>query len=133
MACEVSLCALRDTSSTPADQNKLGEARVGVLDLDEGELDSTLAEVLNQFGELAIWRMISMLADECKAQGIINGSRTACALNFEYALLGTAVLEGVDQGSLDREERPLGVGGRAGCRRFSANDSIVAALYGGAV
>lgn len=34
---------------------------------------------------------------------------------------------------MDREERPLGVCGRAGSRRFSANNSIVAALYGGAV
>lgn len=61
VAGEVSLCALGDTSSTPADKNKLGETRIGVLDLDKGELDSALAEVLNQLGELAIWRIISIL------------------------------------------------------------------------
>jgi hypothetical protein len=61
VAGEVSLCALGDTSSTPADKNKLGETRIGVLDLDKGELDSALAEVLNQLGELAIWKIISIL------------------------------------------------------------------------
>lgn len=61
VAREVSLCAFRNTTSAPANKDELGKARIGVLDLDEGELDSTLAEVLNQVDELAIWRMISIL------------------------------------------------------------------------
>lgn len=68
-----------------------------------------------------------------QTSGLVNGSRTTGCLDFEDALLGSAVLEGVGQGSLDREERPLGICGRAGSRRFSANNSIVAALDGGAV
>lgn len=54
VACEVALCAFGDTSSAPADEDKLGKARIGVLDLDKGELDSTLVEVFNQLSEVAI-------------------------------------------------------------------------------
>lgn len=54
VACEVALCPFRDTSSTPANENKLGKARIGVLDLDKGELDSALVEVFNQLSEVAI-------------------------------------------------------------------------------
>lgn len=48
MAGEVSLGALRDTASAPGDENVFGEAGIRVLDLDEGELDTSFAKVLNQ-------------------------------------------------------------------------------------
>lgn len=54
VACEVALCAFGDTSSAPADQNELGKTRIGVLDLDKGELDAALVEVFNQLSEVAI-------------------------------------------------------------------------------
>lgn len=45
MAGEVALGAFGDASSTPSDENVFREAGVGVLDLDEGVLNSTLVEV----------------------------------------------------------------------------------------
>lgn len=59
MAGEVALCALRDAAAAPGDQDALGEARVGVLDLDKGELDTSLAEVLNQVGQLAVYGLLA--------------------------------------------------------------------------
>lgn len=56
VACEVSLCALGDAAAAPGNEDELGQARIGVLDLDERELDPALAEVLNQVGEFAIYR-----------------------------------------------------------------------------
>ena len=50
MAREVALGPLGDTASAPGDEHVLGQTGVGVLDLDIGELDSTLVEVLNKVG-----------------------------------------------------------------------------------
>jgi hypothetical protein len=39
---EVALCSLGNTLTTPRDQDRLGQARVGILELGKGELDATV-------------------------------------------------------------------------------------------
>lgn len=55
MGGEVALGSFGDTASAPSNQSVLGEARVGVLDLDKSELDTALVEVFDELGELAIY------------------------------------------------------------------------------
>ena len=45
---EVALCPLGNTLTTPRDQDALGEARVGILQLGEGKLDATVREVFEE-------------------------------------------------------------------------------------
>jgi len=45
---EVALCPLGNALTTPGDQDALGEARVGVLQLGKGELDATVREVFEK-------------------------------------------------------------------------------------
>jgi hypothetical protein len=54
MAGEVAFGPLRNTATAPGDEHVLGETAVGILDLDEGELDTALAEVFDELGKLAI-------------------------------------------------------------------------------
>lgn len=54
VAGEVAFCSFGDTTPAPRDQDALGESRIGVLDLDEGELDPAFVEVFYQLVQLAI-------------------------------------------------------------------------------
>ena len=54
VAGKVPLCSLGDTAAAPGDQDVFRESAVGVLDLDEGELDAAFVEVLDQVGKLTI-------------------------------------------------------------------------------
>lgn len=47
VAREVSLRPLGDTAAAPGNENMLGQPRVGILNLDEGKLDATFAEVFD--------------------------------------------------------------------------------------
>lgn len=75
---EVALGALRDTASAPGDEGVLGQTRVGVLDLDEGELDTALAEIFDQFFELALWSKILRLATEKLGHAVHDGAYLRC-------------------------------------------------------
>lgn len=55
VAGKVALGPLWNTTTAPGDEHVLGETAVGVLDLDKGELDTTLAEVFDELGKLAIY------------------------------------------------------------------------------
>jgi hypothetical protein len=74
MACEISLCSLRHAFSTPSNKYALWEGGVRVLDLDKGELDPPIGELLNQVHKLAL----------------------AGGLHFEYALFARVGLKGAD-------------------------------------
>lgn len=55
VAGEVALGPFGDTATAPGDEDVLGKTAVGVLDLDECELDTAFVEVLDQVGELTVW------------------------------------------------------------------------------
>jgi hypothetical protein len=55
---------------------------------------------------------------------------TASALDFQNALLSTAVLEGIHERCLNGEECPLGVCGRARGGSWAIDDTSIAALDG---
>ena len=46
--------------------------------------------------------------------GVYKVCRTAGALDLEDALLGAAVLEGIQERGLDGEQGPVSIGGRIG-------------------
>lgn len=54
MAGEVALGPLRHTLSTPSNQNVLGQARVGILDLEKAELNLALREFVNEIGQFTV-------------------------------------------------------------------------------
>lgn len=56
VAGKVALGPLGNTSAAPRDEDILGKPSVGVLDLHICELYSALVEILDQLGELALWR-----------------------------------------------------------------------------
>ncbi|KAL3961656.1 hypothetical protein ACCO45_003179 [Purpureocillium lilacinum] len=130
VAGEVALGALRDATTAPGDEDILRKSRVGVLDLDEGELDAALVEILDQVGQLAVCVRGVSTRTIMSAAGTNEQLRTACALDLEDTLLGGAILESADERCLNGEERPLSVRGRARCWRLAVDDAGVAALYG---
>jgi hypothetical protein len=96
---EVALCSLRNTLTTPRDQNRLGKARVGVLQLGKGELDATVREVFEKLMQLALCRLgVSLSLRRCRALDL----RTSGSLDLEDTLLARVLLEGACEGSLDR-------------------------------
>lgn len=54
VAGKVPLCSLGNTTATPGNQDVLRKSTVGVPDFDEGKLNATLVEVLDQVGKLTI-------------------------------------------------------------------------------
>lgn len=130
MAHEVSLCTLGYTTSAPGDQDVLRESGVGVLDLDVGELDATLVEVLDQVGQLTLYKPLAGIRRDPtrKATGGKELLRTSGALDFQDALFGSGILECVKERGLGREEGPMAVGRRAGAGDGGIDDALVAAL-----
>lgn len=58
VAGEVALCALGYATTAPGDEDMLGQTSVGVPDLDEAKLDAALAEVFEEFAELALCKFV---------------------------------------------------------------------------
>ena len=54
VARKVALCPLGNSATAPGNKNVLGEPGIGILDLDKGELNASLVEVVDQAGKLAI-------------------------------------------------------------------------------
>ena len=54
MACEIALGPLRDTSTTPGNQDILWECGIRVLDFDKGKLDAALVEILDQVEKITL-------------------------------------------------------------------------------
>jgi hypothetical protein len=96
---EVALCPLGNALTTPRDQDGLGEARVGILQLGKGELDATVREVFEELMQLALCRLgVSLSLGCCRVLGL----RTSGSLDLEDTLLARVLLEGACEGSLDR-------------------------------
>ena len=47
VACKISLRALRYATTTPGNQDVFGEAGIGILDFQVGELDAAFVKVFN--------------------------------------------------------------------------------------
>lgn len=82
VAREVPLGALGHATTAPGNQDILGQPRVGVLDLDVGELDTTLAEILNQVVELALWKLLENMTGNSDLNRRGEGIRTSGGLDF---------------------------------------------------
>lgn len=54
MACKVPFGTLGHAPAAPGNEDMLRKARVWVFDFDEGVLNAALAEIFNEFVELAI-------------------------------------------------------------------------------
>ena len=79
MCVKVALCSLGNTLTTPRNQDTLGQARVGVLELSKGELDATVGELIKELVQLTL----------------------SSSLDLEYTLLARVLLEGTCEWSLD--------------------------------
>lgn len=122
---EVALCSLGNTLTTPRDQNRLGQARIGVLELGEGELDATVRELVKELFKLALCRPgVSLLLRSARLRDL----RTSSSLNFQNTLLARVLLEGACERSLDRVDGPLSIGWRVERGRGTVNDGLVALL-----
>jgi hypothetical protein len=92
VAGEVALGPLRHALAAPANKHILGQAGVGVLDLDKGELDLSVGEVLDHVDQLTL----------------------AGGLDLEHAFLAGIRLEGIGERRLDCEDGPLAISWRVG-------------------
>jgi hypothetical protein len=81
---EVALCPLGNALTTPRDQDRLGETRVGILQLSKGELNATVREVFEELMKLALCRLKVSLSLGC---GRALSLRTSGSLDLENTLL----------------------------------------------
>ena len=65
---EIAFCSLRHTFTAPGDQDGLGQARVGVLDFGEGELNAAVGELVNEVEELTLCRRVSLWSVGCSSE-----------------------------------------------------------------
>ena len=65
---EVALCSFRHALTAPGDQDRLGQARVGVLDFGEGELNAAVGELVNEVEELTLCRRVSLWSVGCSSE-----------------------------------------------------------------
>lgn len=113
MAGKVALGPLGHAFAAPCNEDVLGQRRVGVLDLDECELDATVGEVFDQVCQLALARR----------------------LHGQHALLARVCCKGIGERCLDGEDGPDAMGRRrrGGARGSGVDDLLVASGDGGPV
>lgn len=56
VAGKVTLCSLRHTFSTPANENVLGKTGVGIRHLHKGELHPSFGKFLDEIGQFTLWQ-----------------------------------------------------------------------------
>ncbi len=59
MAGKVPFCAFWNPFTAPSYENILGQRRVWIIDLDKGELDSTVGKLINQIYQFTLCSLLA--------------------------------------------------------------------------